>query len=89
MHYFCNALLTKLHFETQKFMSKKKNTGCSQVSLCLSASMPEERQLASILWDKTLCLPFISKLFAIKKHNFRCLQHNTMQIIVIESEKKK
>ena len=70
-------------------MPKKKNTGCYQVSLCLGASMPEESQLASIFWDKTLCSPLISKLFAIMKHNFRCLQHNTMYIIVIKSEKNK
>ena len=68
-------------------MSKKKITGCSQVSLCLGASVPEERQVASLFLDKTLCSPLISKVFAIMKHNFRCLQHNTMYIIVIKSEK--
>ena len=57
------------------------------LSPCLGASVPEERQVASLLLDKTLCSPLISKVFAIMKHNFRCLQHNTMYIIVIKSEK--
>ena len=70
-------------------MSKKKITGCSQVSLCSGASVPEERQVASFLLDKTLCSPLISKAFAIMKHHFRCLQHNTMYIIVIQSKKNK
>ena len=70
----------------KKFMSKKKITGCSQVSPCLGASVPEERQVSSLLLDKTLRSPLISKVFAIMKHHFRCLQHNTMYIIVIEKK---
>ena len=68
-------------------MSKKEITGWSQVSLCLGASVPEEHQVASLFLDKTLCSPLISKLFAILKHNLGCLQHNTMCITVIKSEK--
>ena len=51
----------------------------------LGASVPEEHQVASLFMDN----PLISKLFAIMKHNFRCLEHNTMYIIVIKSEKNK
>ena len=50
------------------------------------ASVPEEHQVASLFLDETLCSPLISKVFAIMKHNVRCLQHNTMYIIVIKSE---
>ena len=53
----------------------------------LGANVPEERQVACLFLDKTLCF-LISKLFAIMKHNLRRLQHNIMYIIVIKSEKK-
>ena len=48
------------------------------MSLCLGVSVPEAHKVASLFLDKILCSPLISKLFAVMKHNFRCLQHNTM-----------
>ena len=50
-------------------------TGCSQVSLCLGASVPEEHQVASLF----------AISFCYYETSFRCLQHNTMYVIVIKS----
>ena len=41
--------------QTLNYMSKKETTGGSQVSLCLGASLPEGRQVASLIWIK-LCV---------------------------------
>lgn len=47
---------------------------------------PEERQVASVLLNKTLCLAVISKRYAIMKQNFRCLYHSAAYIMVINIE---
>lgn len=47
---------------------------------------PEERQVASVSLNKTLCLAVISKCYAIMKQNFRCLYHCAAYIMVINIE---
>lgn len=47
---------------------------------------PEERQVASVSLNKTLCLAVISKRCAIMKQHFRCLYHSAAYIMVINIE---